>query len=175
MMDFEPDEHYKPKRRRNFKKFLLILITLIIIVGLAAAGWLFIKDRDSGPLPKSIRQSVKFPLYYPSPLPVGYSLDKNSIKSANSIIFFNLNSATNTINISEQAAPANPPDFAALQRSNTSFKKLDVVGGQAVYGVSQKVPVAFLITNTTLINVNGAKNTPVDVIAKTVQYMSSSF
>jgi hypothetical protein len=163
------------KNRRSFKKFLIVLLLIAMIAG-ALGFWQYSKNSSGGPLPKTVRQSVKYPLYYPTPVPAGYKLDHNSVKSTGQLVFYNLVSASNTtISISEQAVPKNPPDFDALQKFNTSFKKLDVISGRAIYGVSRDVPVGVLITNTTMISLYGSKNTPIDVIAKLIQNMSSTF
>lgn len=160
----------EPKKSR--KKLLFRLLAVVIIIAVATSTWWYFSSKGSGPIPKKIRQSVNFSLYYPSQLPAGYSLDKSSVKFSNQIVFFNLKSVDNTINISEQTAPANPPDFATLEKFNTSFKSLDVIGGKAIYGTAESLPVAFLLSNTTLVNISGTKNTPLDAVAKTTQSMS---
>jgi hypothetical protein len=148
--------------------FLFVVFAAVIAVFLVL---LLFKKQDS-PIPKNIEKSVNFALYYPSNLPNGYSLDKNSVKSENQIVFYSLSSGDKKISISEQAAPSNPPDFEKIQKGNTSFKPLDTAGGHAIYGVSQKTPAAILLTNTTLINISGDKNVPLDTIVKTTKSMN---
>ena len=169
--DGEPATSPK-KPKKGSKKWLFSLLVLLIIIGLAFGIWWFIKGRDSGPIPKSIQKSAGFAIYYPSSMPLGYSLDKSSVNQSNQIIFFKLKSGDNAINISEQAAPPTPPDFSALQKFNSSFKNLSIVGGRSIYGISQNQPVALLLTNTTLININGTKGTPLSTVAEVTENMN---
>jgi hypothetical protein len=168
------DESVNPKKPDHSKSRKKLAIFLLVCVCLFIFGTaIYLTRRDPSPIPKNIRQTVGFAVYYPRPLPVNYELDKNSISLQNDIVFFIVQDKTKKISISEQAAPPNPPDFDALQKRNDSFKKLDVLGGNALYGVSQNMPVAILLTNTTLVNVSGSQNTPIDVIARVTQSMSS--
>jgi hypothetical protein len=157
-------------KSKNKKKWLYIPVAMLL-VAIAVGLVLFLQKSDS-PVPKNIQKSVNFALYYPSTLPSGYTLDKGSVKSENQIVFYSLDNDGKKISISEQAAPANPPDFENIQKGNTSFKILNAAGGRAIYGVSQNLPAAIFLTNTTLINISGDKNVPLDTIVKTTQQMS---
>jgi hypothetical protein len=162
-------------KKRHFKNFLQLKYVALLCVLLVAALILFLLviNRSSGPIPQNIKKSVSFPVYYPSSLPRGYALEKSSVQYENQILFFSLNHGSRKISVSEQVAPKNPPDFDLIQKGNTSFKKLDTTGGEAIYGVSQSIPAAILLTNTTLINIRGSKDVPLDVIGKLIQNMSS--
>jgi hypothetical protein len=162
----------KQTRSKIWRNKKLALLTIIILVAALVAGLSLVGNKDSSPLPKSARQAVNFPLYYPSHLPEGYKLEKGSAKAENNIVFYSISNNGKKISVSEQAAPINPPDFEIIQKSNTAFRKINVTGGQAIYGVSQKVPAAIMITNTTMINISGSSNIPLDLIGKLTQSMS---
>jgi hypothetical protein len=166
----ESKEDERPHNKERSKKSFYIPVAMLLIA-IAVGLVLFLQKSDS-PVPKNIQKSVNFALYYPSTLPSGYTLDKGSVKSENQIVFYSLDNDGKKISISEQAAPANPPDFENIQKGNTSFKILNVAGGRAIYGVSQNLPAAIFLTNTTLINISGDKNIPLDTIIKTTQQMS---
>jgi len=170
----EDDVKELKKSRRKNKRLVLSGATLLILIIVGAGGW-FYAHRDSSPIPESIRRSVGFALYYPSPPPIGYSFQKDSVKTANDVVFYTLQSGSQTITVSQQPAPSTPPDLDALQKSNTSFKSVDTDAGQAIIGTNPQgnSVTAILVTNTTLVNINGSKNVPRDVIAKTAKNMSS--
>jgi hypothetical protein len=166
MMDDEP-------KARKTNKRLLFAVT-IIVVFLVAFGLIINRMRKPvTPLPSQVTASVNFPIFFPSSLPAGYTLDKNSASVQKQIVFFSVSNHERKVSISEQAVPKNLPDLSTLQKANSSFKKMDAAGGQALYGVAQSYPVAIVATNTTLINMNGTKNTPLDVIVKLVQNLNS--
>lgn len=171
-MDDEGKAATPASRKRRLRLFVVAsaAITTLICAILAAA---IIKTHSPYGLPAAIVQQAGFPLYFPSSLPNSYTYKDGSARQSGGIVFYALQNGQKQISISEQAAPANPPDFSAIQKSNTSFRALNIVGGQAIYGVYQGTPAAILLTNTTLININGAKNMPLDVVAKVAQDMSS--
>ena len=154
--------------------YLLLLLMIPISISLVVLGGiLYLRSMTTDPFSPIIASNAHFPLYYPVSIPEGFVYDNASARLENDIVFFTLRRGDETINISEQATPVRPPDFDAIQRSNTSFKTLGVLGGQAIYGVYQKTPAAIILTNTTLININGAKNMPLDVVANVAQSMRS--
>jgi hypothetical protein len=163
-------EEQKSKPKKVSKKKPAIIFAALLLI--AAAFFLIFNGKNNNPLPESIIKQSNFAVYYPTSLPKGYVLDKNSAAYDNQILFFSISNGDRKISISEQAPPKNPPDFDVIQKGNTSFKKLDVTGGQAIYGVSQQTPAAILVTNTTLINVSGSNNVPLDNVSKLIQSMS---
>lgn len=112
---------------------------------------------------KHAQKIVSFPLYYPV-LPSAYKLDKSSVKTESQIVFYSISDGDKKISVSEQPIPTSPPDFEKIKKSNPSFKKLDSLAGQAIVGTYLDKPVAFLLTNTTLININASKDTPEDIV-----------
>jgi len=72
----------QPATKKN-KPLPLLLLTaaLLVLIG-SSSAWFYI-HHNSSPVPKSISQSVTFPVYYPAPqkLPNGYTLNLNSFKT----------------------------------------------------------------------------------------------
>ena len=173
MADDASSETNVPRKRQQIRPLPFLLVALVL-VSLMASGWLY-WHRDNSPISKGIRRSVGFVLYYPSSLPSGYSLEKGSVKTTKDIVFYTLRSGSQTVIISEQAAPKNPPDFDAIQKGNTSFKNINSDAGQAIIGTNlqSESVTAILVTNTTLVNISSSKNVPLDVVTKITRNMSS--
>lgn len=68
---------------RKNKRLILILIGAILLILIGGFGTWFYVYKNSSLVPKSISQSVTFPVYYPNPkkLPKGYTLNLNSFKT----------------------------------------------------------------------------------------------
>jgi len=146
------------------------LLCLLLVLALALFGtWLYIKNKDKGPLPKSVEQSVSFPIYYPSPVPAGYIYKKGSASFQKGILFYTLSSGSQDSLVSEQAIPQNPPDLNSL----TGFKKFQTIAGDAVIGTNLGKPVVIILSNTTLISITGSQNTPKDALTRLAASMSS--
>jgi hypothetical protein len=178
---------FKAILRRAISKLKKHPALSIFAVVLALALYMVIlnKNTNSSPIPKSIGQSVGFPIYYPSKLPNGYSYEKDTVKVDNGIVFFELHSSNRAITLSEQSAPANPPDLDALTKPQTAqgsmpgmnsptlpsmFQKIDNPAGQAVQGTSLGgKPVAIILTDTTLINISGSDKLTTNALTKIVK------
>jgi hypothetical protein len=133
------------------------------------AGLLLIK-KDSGLVPKNIRQSVSFPIYYPSALPSGYRLEKNTFSVQNGMVFYHLINGDSTVVVSEQTSPPNPLDL----KSTPGFGEVPSTAGEAAAGMVDGTPVAIVVTEKTMVNIQGSKNTPRDLVAKLAQAMTAS-
>jgi hypothetical protein len=157
----------KNHRKKRGKRLLLILIVLLL-AALGGGGWWYFSNSSTG-IPKKIVHSVNFPVYYPSPLPAGYSYEKGSAKVSGSLLVYNLQSGSMRISVTEQAAPAHPPSLSDLP----NFKSIDTLAGQAVIGSDRGIPVGILISNTTIVNLRTSNEVPNDVLGKVVQAMSS--
>jgi len=143
-----------------------------IAVALAIVGGslFFYMHYTSGPLPASITKNASFALYYPSPIPTGYAYKKNSAKLENDILFFTLQSdSNNTITISEQTIPPDPPDLTHL----TGFTDFQTLAGNTAVGTNLGQPIAIILSNTTLITITGARTVPGDIVSETAKAMTS--
>ena len=140
-----------------------------IIILLIGAGLFFRMNADRYPLPSAVVKNASFPLYYPSPMPKTYAYQKGSGKLQNSVVFYELASGGNVVNVSEQAVPPHPPDITHL----TGFKNLTTFAGNAAIGTSDNQPVAIILSDTTLITISGHRNVPNDVVSNFAKSMSS--
>jgi hypothetical protein len=146
---------------------MFIWIGLATLAAVLCGGIVLI--RNSGPLPKQIRTNTSFTLYYPSSLPKGYTYDKKLTRQDAGIVFYNFRSDKHVISVSQQALPDHPPDINNLG----GFSKLDVTAGKAAVGISGSSPTAIVLTNSTIITINGSKDTPQDVVATLAKNLAS--
>ena len=142
---------------------------LAVVLAITGSFLFFYMHYNNSPLPASITKNASFPVYYPSPLPTGYTYKKNSAKLESGIVFFALQNAGDTVTISEQAVPPNPPDLTHL----TGFTDFQTIAGDTAVGTSLGKPIAITLSNTTLITITGARTVPSDVIAAMAKTMTS--
>lgn len=152
------------------KRLVFIIVSMLLLGGGVLVFYKASQHRSV--FPDNIVHNSGFAVYYPTTLPAGYSLDTKSVRSENGIIFYRLTKGANSLTMSEQAAPANPPDFDALKKLNSSFKQLDLDGGKALLGIDHGLPVAIVATNTTMINISASKDVPLDLVNTTARKMS---
>jgi hypothetical protein len=153
------------KRRRLVLWSGCVAVTALVITG----GMLLYLHLRAGPLPASITKNAAFALYYPSPVPAGYGYQKGSANIENGYAVYKLQDGSSTITVSEQAAPANPPDLTKL----AGFTSLKTIAGNAAVGTSARQPIVIIASNTTLISITGQQDMPQDIVAEVAQNMRS--
>jgi hypothetical protein len=153
------------KRRRNVYIIPAILAALLLSVG----TYFYFTNRTQSTIPQETQESVSFPVYYPSELPEGYQLKKDSIKVDRDIVFYSFSNDDKNIMISEQAIPPTPPDLAHIE----GFKHLTIPAGDAATGVNNGQPTALLLTDTTLVSITGIKGVSEKNVSDILQSMES--
>jgi hypothetical protein len=170
-MTDETDKAIERKRSRStFTLTVIILAVIALIATIGSVSWL-LRNRESNEIPINISEAVNFPIFFPEPLPDGYKLQKDSVKLQSKNVFFALENRNNQIVVSEQAAPATPPDLLAL--TEAGFSKINTPLGLAIQGINKDKPVAILLTNTTLINAAGTPTTPSDAVTSVITRLKS--
>lgn len=132
------------KSQKSFKRLSLSLFILLSSIVVAT---LFIGISShislSNPIPNDISSQVDFPLYYPTELPSGFSLDKSSFRVSKKIVTYIINYDNDkTLIVNVQDKPANF-DFESFQSKG---KKLDSSLGDAYVGALGNQTVASIVT-----------------------------
>ncbi len=160
-------------RRSNKKRFTWIagIVALALVVAIALTIIIVMKKQyaTAHPLAGAIQTAAGFPLYYPTPLPAGYTYKKGSARVDNGIVFYTLQNGSKTTTINEQATPQNPPDLSHL----TGFTNMQTLAGNTAVGSVAGKPVAIILSNTTLITINGSSATPSDTVTIIARSMTS--
>ena len=156
--------------RRISKKVVGSVVLVVVIVSLLGVMVFHKKTVITPPsqplatIPLSVRRSVSFPLYFPSAPSPGYSLLTDSVRTDSGVVFFAFSKGVFRVFVSEQTPPQKLPDFQKL-KDLLGFKKLDEpYATDAVIGAYAGQPTAIILTNTTMITLTSANNTPSDVI-----------
>jgi hypothetical protein len=154
-MQADTQEGSAPKSRFGRKR-IIILAGVIIVVGTALSGWLFLLPRTPAAVVKAAHQ-VSFPVYYPGQLPSGYVLDESAVSSTSEAVVFSVkNTITgNQLVVSEQAKPPQF-DFDDFYRSQMS--KVDHIAtsvGDGATGSAGEWYMGSVVTNRSWIIIKG--------------------
>ena len=85
---------YVRKLQKSHRAYGRLKIVLAVSAGIAIsilAVGIFLHNRENGPIPRVILSQVNFPLYYPTELPAGFSLDKNSFSETSGVVTYVIN------------------------------------------------------------------------------------
>lgn len=144
--------HLQAKRKwlRLIAISFIRLVVLAVIIGGFAIAWHYHKE-SSKPIPKSVRQSVNYPIYYPTTIPKNYSLDRSSIKSSDDTVTYSFKStvSANPITVTFQPIPKgfNPKSLFAHNPYPTTFTPIGTL-----YDLSSDKQTRVMITaNNSLI------------------------
>lgn len=130
--------------KRNTIAAALLAIAIAVVILFAA--WLRIPD----PLPAAIRSSTPISLFYPTSLPEGYVLNRDSFSINNGVVSYTVqDSKGNKLLFTQQAPPAsfNFEDFATKQIS--AGRRGNSPHGELVIGTFQGNAVASLRSSNT--------------------------
>lgn len=173
--ELKPQQNFKQLRWRKIKITLVAMAAVAILAGGGLSAYLIFAPKTD-PIPKKISESVTYPLYYPTSLPKGYSIDQKSFQTTGSVVFYNITAPSKpTLAVAIQAVPSdfNFDDFT--QRQMTGSREILTPTGPAVLGQFAGKKVASIVINKTWLLINApdqfsAKN--LENIAKSLKSTS---
>lgn len=123
------------KIKRSKKTIFLLFLGLVIFAGLAGSAYWYWANKLAIPVPSSVRAAVDFPLLYPTELPTGFSLKKNSFSVSKDVVVFEaVNTSSVSIAFSDQKKPIGF-DFATFYKQGlTSSTTFNTNIGEAAIG-----------------------------------------
>jgi hypothetical protein len=128
-------------------KMAAVFIGILLIAGL---GFHFLKPaKAQGFRPSDLAKQASFSVYYPQPLPAGYTYDQSVSTFANNQAYFLINKGTEHIIVREQAWSSNSLDTSSL----TNPAPVDTPVGKAAIGTNTGQASAVVLVNSTLITV----------------------
>ncbi len=188
----ELEQRLRVLRRRPSKRFLPSVRHILFAAGIIAVsgaialiGWYAVSN-PPGP-PPAIVKLADFPIYYPRRLPAGWHFDTTSPALQNGVVFFSLRAGGAMIEISEQTKPTNPPNLSALTQPQqvqvpggisaggsltlpANFRTITTPVGQAVQGTGpSNLPLAMVLTSTTLINLSATTSSSSPSLSAIIQ------
>ena len=88
-------------------KIIGLVVAFILLAG-GAAAWFVLQSHQAIVLPQEVVSKTLFPIYVPSQLPAGFTLDDKTIGNDGDVLVFQIKDESNrVIAITEQSIPAN--------------------------------------------------------------------
>jgi hypothetical protein len=147
-----PAAPQKTKTSKRFGSKLSIAAGgLIAAVAIFGAGYLLKGTGPQDTIPSSITRQVNYSLYFPSPMPPGYTYMKQTATFEIGDVFYKFSNGTKRVTVKEEPLNGNKPDLSLL----AGYARFDLPFGQAAIGTSIGQPAAVVVTNSTVISLNG--------------------
>jgi hypothetical protein len=127
-----------------------ISVVIVALVALAGAG-LSLTHHPYDPVPKNIRNAVKFNMYFPNPaqLPAGYNLDINSFSKSSQAVLYTVSYGSNSHLIFTVQRKPSSADIQGFYKNHLPLTiPIQTHVGTAALGVLQNETVISLPTNT---------------------------
>jgi hypothetical protein len=153
-MDSEPSS--LPAKKRAKKRLLIALVGGALLLTAGVAGFLVLKPRSPWPDPQltAAKQAVSYPLYYPSPLPKGFSFQKNSTKTSETVTIYTLlYDGNKRMLVSTIPKPAGVQFNDFYNRILTSKQDVVNVAGKGVIGTTNGQLLGSLVTDKSWVTI----------------------
>jgi hypothetical protein len=167
----QPLRHQPPVhnlKRRNLKPIIIIALPLIA-AGIFVAGYSLKSSSDSGTVPSSVTNQAKFNVYFPSPMPSGYSYMKDTATFQIGEVFYKFGDGKKRITVKEEPAGQTKPDLKLL----SGYTQFSSPSGPAAIGSSFGQPIAVVVTPNTVITMNSSGSVSADELKTAVSNLKS--
>lgn len=145
---------FNPKKVKVGRRALIAGVVVIVVV---AGGLYFLNSKYNDPLPTTVTKQVGFKVYYPQSSDNEYKLAPQSASYADGKLSYSVTlpshseGASPFIRVSETALVGKGPDVTQLP----NFKVFDAPAGKAAVSPNGQVLNGVLVTNKTLVILNG--------------------
>lgn len=130
-----------------------------VVLALAlGAGAFYISRSSSNPFPHSIQAGASFPLYYPSELPTGWSIDKASFYAGTRVVGYLLRGPSGNLNVTVQAKPGGFDFNTFYTKTLTDTFQFLTTEGQGVIGKADDHLVGSLAASDSWILITPSSN-----------------
>lgn len=135
------------------KKLKWLFIALLMLGVISTGSWFgWQKFHDSSPIPKNIRQSVSFPLYYPKTLPPTFKLNKGSFASSGQVVTYSFSftgSDAKSYNLAVTIEPA-VPNLTSTANFNPSDQFITNIGSVYLVELETRTSAAIVTSKSTV-------------------------
>ena len=111
------------------------------------AGWLLKGTSNSQTIPQNITRQVNFTLYFPSPMPAGYTYMKDTATFQVGQVYYKFASGDKRVTVMEQPMPSKKPDLSLM----SGYSLFNSAIGKAEVGDSFGQAAAVVLTPTTVL------------------------
>jgi homoaconitase/3-isopropylmalate dehydratase large subunit len=125
-------------------------------VVVVAAFYLLKPSKSKAVLPADLAKQASFRLYYPSPLPPGYTYNQTIATFVNGQAYYEISQGAKHIIVREQSTSASSLDLSSL----SSPSDVKTALGKAAVGINTGQTAALVLAGSTLITVNSNGHVP---------------
>lgn len=145
--------HAQPKTAKRFSNKLLIGAGVVAIaIGLFAGGYFLKPSSPANSLPSAVVKQANFDVYFPSPMPSGYTYMKDTALFDVGDVFYKFSNGNKRVTVREEPVNGNKQDLGLL----AGFSQFDAPVGHAAVGTSLGESTGVVVTNTTIITMNSS-------------------
>ncbi|HSW79004.1 MAG TPA: hypothetical protein VLF88_03260 [Candidatus Babeliales bacterium] len=139
-----------PKAKRRIFKPVLLIALPFIAAALFAAGYSFKSKKVDNTIPPKITQQANFTVYFPSPMPSGYTYMSDSATFQIGQVFYKFSHGSKRVTVKEEPMPQTKPDLNLL----AGYSQFDTAVGKVAMGNTFGETTAVVVTPTTVITMN---------------------
>lgn len=147
----------------------LVIVLPFIAAGLFAAGYSLKSKKVQNGIPASITAQAKYDLYFPSPMPTGYTYMSDTATFQIGQVFYKFADGRKRVTVNEQPVTGDKPDIKNL----VGYTPFSSPAGKAAIGSSFGHPIVVVITPTTVITMNTTGGVSPDTLKAAAQNLKN--
>jgi len=154
-LDRQPARPGTSPAKKRSKKFLKLLIILVLLAGLIGGGlYAYPKYVKANPFTPDIQTNADFSLFYPTKLPAGYTIDKSTIKLTNGVVIYAAANGDLRIIFTIQKTPPSFDFNTFYSQALSNSQQFATPYGQVVIGKSKDRYLGSLVSGSTWVIVS---------------------
>lgn len=153
------------------KKTRVIIAVCIVVAALGVGGFFVFKAiRPSASAVQLVADQAAFPIYEPSVLPAGYTIDPGSVSLTSQALLFSASNAKGTKLVFTETPVSQGFDFESFYKAQyVGMQDVQSIYGRGTTGVINGVMGGSLVTTSTWVLVTGTKDMPSSTMASIIQ------
>jgi len=137
-------------KRRRLPKPLVAIITVLLASALFAGGYSLKSADASEGIPNKIIKQVSYELYFPSPMPAGYTYMKDTATFQIGQVFYKFSNGNKRVTVKEEPLPQPRPDLSLYK----GYAVYTSAVGKTAIGLTFGQPTAIVLAGSTVITLN---------------------
>jgi hypothetical protein len=165
-----PEAHYQTSKTKRRGKMITVAVSgLLAGAAIFSAGWVLKGSSSSQTIPQSITRQVNFSLYFPSPMPAGYTYMKDTATFQIGQVYYKFADGSKRVTVMEQPMPAKRPNLSLMSGYNVYNSPI----GKAAVGDSFGQATAVVLTPSTVITLHSVGSVSQDELKTAISNMKN--
>lgn len=142
---------------------------ILAAAAIFGTGWVLKGNNDSQTIPQNITRQVNFTLYFPSPMPAGYTYMKDTATFQIGQVYYKFANGSKRVTVMEQPMPSQKPNLGLM----SGYSIFSSTIGKAAVGETLGQASAVVLTPSTVITLHSVGSVSQDELKTAINNMKN--